>query len=157
MCTCGEEVPPHPSCRPRCGARAFLLDKPIHPSGILIKIAGTERSCQSHSCKEHGICREVLKEDVVVRICKMQLMVDEIEETAITAIWVTDGIDCCRFGFIPCHMVRQVTRYDGALAQVIHVFSGDPETWDLAERHLFFKNKGFCLASIISTLSGSTM
>jgi hypothetical protein len=114
-------------------------------------------SCQGRSCEEHEIFGEVLKEDVVVRLRKIQLMVEGKEETAITAIWVTDGIDRCRVGFVPRHMVRHTARYDGALVQVTRVFSGDPETCDSAERRLFFKNNGYCLASIISTFPGSTM
>ena len=99
----------------------------------------------------------MLKEDVAVRLRKIQLMVEGKEETAIAAIWVTDGIDRCRVGFVPRHMVRHAARYDGALAQVTRVFSGDPETCDWAERRLFYKNNGYCLTSIISTLPGSTM
>jgi hypothetical protein len=38
----------------------FSLDEPIHPSGILVKIIGTEMSCQGRSCEEHEICGEVL-------------------------------------------------------------------------------------------------
>jgi hypothetical protein len=78
---------------------------------------GTEMSCQGRSCEEHDICGKVLKKDVVVRLRKIQLMVEGKEEKAIAAIWVTDGIDCCRVGFVPCHMVRHAARYDGALAR----------------------------------------
>ena len=93
----------------------------------------------------------------MVRLRKIQLMVEGKEETAIVAIWVTDGIDRCRVGFLPRHMVRHAARYDGALAQVTRVFSSDSETCDSTERHMFFKNKGYCRAVIISTLPGSTM
>ena len=79
---------------------------PIHPSGIVVEIVGTEMSCQGRSCEEHENCGEVLKEDVVVRLRKIQLMVEGKEETAIAAIWVMDGIDRCRIGFVPRHMVR---------------------------------------------------
>jgi hypothetical protein len=130
----------------------FLFGEPIHPSGIVVEIVGTEMSCQGRSCEEQDICGKVLKEDVVVRLRKIQLMVEGKEETVIAAIWVTDGIDRCRIGFVPRHMVRHAARYDGALAQVTRVFSGDPETCDSAERRMFFKNKGYCRATIISTL-----
>ena len=130
---------------------------PIHPSGIVVEIVGTEMSCQGRSCEEHENCGEVLKEDVVVRLRKIQLMVEGKEETAIAAIWVTDGIDRCRVGFVPRHMVRHAARYDGALAQVTRVFSSDLEVCDMAERRVFFKNKGYDRAVIISTLPGSAM
>jgi hypothetical protein len=43
---------------------------------------------------------------VVVRLRKLQLMVEGKEETAIAAIWVTDRVDRCRVGFVPHHMVK---------------------------------------------------
>ncbi len=125
-----------------------------HPPGILVEIVGTEMRCQGHSCKMHEIRGEVLTEDAVVRLRKIQLMVEGKEETAIAAIWVMDGINRCRVAFVPRQMMKHATRYDEALAQVTHIFSGDPETCDSVECCLFFKNKGFCLASIISTLPG---
>ena len=156
--TCGEEeVTPRPSSRTRCGTRALLFGEPIHPSGIVIDIVGMEMSCLGRLCDEHKICSKVLEADVVVRLRKIQLMVEGNEEMVITAIWVTDRIDCCRIGFVPCHMVQHAARYDGALAQVTHVFSDNPEICDTTERRMFFKNKGYCRVAIISTLPGSTM
>jgi hypothetical protein len=134
----------------------LLLGKPIHPSGILVKIIGTEMSCQGRLSKEHMICDKVLKEDEFVRLCKMQLMVEGKEETAIAAIWVTNGVNRCHVGLFPHHMVKHAARYDGAFAQVTHVLSADVVTCNTAEQHLFHKNKGFCLATIIFTLPGST-
>ena len=141
---------------PTAASVPFLLDKPIHPCGILVKIVETAMSCQGHSYEEHKICGNVLKEDVVVHLCKLQLMVEGKEATAITAIWVTNGVNCCHIGFVPCHMVKHAVRYDGVLAQVTRILSDDAETYDLAEQCLFHRNKGFCLAAIISTLPGST-
>ena len=132
------------------------FDEPTHPCGILVKIVGTTVSCQGCSCKEHKICGKVLKEDVVVRLCKMQLIVAGKEETVTATIWVTDGVNSCRTGFVPRHMVKHTARYNGALAQVTRVLSDDAETCNLAEQRMFHKNKGFCLAAIISTLPGST-
>ena len=146
-----------PPVAPAVAPAPFLFGEPIHPCGIVVEIVGTEMSCQGRSCEEHEICGEVLKEDVVVRLRKIQLMVEGKEETAIVAIWVTDGIDRCRVGFLPRHMVRHAARYDGALAQVTRVFSSDPETCDTTERRLFFKNKGYCRATIISTLPATKM
>ncbi len=78
----------------------------LNPSGIVVEIVGTEMGCQGRLCEEHDICCEVLKEDIVVRLRKIQLMVEGKEDTAIAAIWVTDGIDRCRVGFVPlCHQV----------------------------------------------------
>ena len=94
---------------PAAASMPFLLDEPIHPCNILVEIVGTTVSSQGHSCKEHEICGKVLKEDKVVRLRKLQLMVEGKEETAIKAIWVTNGVNCCHVGFVPCHMVKHAT------------------------------------------------
>ena len=140
---------------PAAASVPLSLDKPIHPCGILIEIVGMAASCWGRLCKEHEICDNVLKEDMVVRLRKLLSMVEGKEETAIAAIWVTDGVDCCHVGFVPCHMVKHTAQYTGVLAQVTRVLSDDAETCDSAKRHLFHKNKGFCLVAIISTLPGS--
>ncbi len=72
-------------------------------------------SFQGRSCDEHKICGEVLKEDIV-HLRKIQLMVEGKEETAITAIWVTDRIDYCHVGFVSRHIVKHAAKYDGTLA-----------------------------------------
>jgi hypothetical protein len=145
-----------PHRHPAAALLPLSFDNHTHPCGILAKIVGTTVSCQGRSCKEHEICGKVLMEDVVVRLRKMQLMVEGKEETVIAVIWVTDGVDRCHIGFLPCHMVKHAARYDGALTQVIRILSDDAATCDSAEQRMFHKNKGFCLTAIISTLPGST-
>jgi hypothetical protein len=61
-------------------------------------------------------CGEVLEEDVVVCHWKVQVVVDGRGEMAIAAIWVTEGINCCRVGFLKHHMVQHAAHFDGALA-----------------------------------------
>ena len=121
-----------------------------HPSPTVLLLVGTEADDRGRSCEEHGCCGEVLQEDVVVRLRKVQVLVDGKEETAIAVIWVTDGMDRCRAGFLQRHMVKHASRYDGALAQVTRVLSKD--SGDSAERALYYKNKGCCYATIISHL-----
>jgi hypothetical protein len=111
-----------------------------------------DRGC---SCEEHpDNCGKVLAGNVVVRLRKVQIVVDRCKEMAITANWVSDGIDHCRIGFHPCHIVKHAMRYNGALAQVTHVFSNDPTCSNSAERCMFHKNKGCCLAAIIVLRNG---
>jgi hypothetical protein len=76
-------------------------------------------------------------------------VVDGKEETAIAAVWVTDGIDCCRVGFLKHHMVRHAARFNGALAQVTRVFSSDPGSCDSVEQRMYHHNWGCCLATTI--------
>ena len=117
---------------PAAASVPFLLDESIHPCSILVKIVGTTVSCQGRLCEEPKICNDVLKEEMVVRLRKLQMMVEGKKERAIAAIWVTDGVNCCHVGFVLCHMVKHAMRYNGALAQITRVLSDDAETWDLA-------------------------
>jgi hypothetical protein len=128
---------------------------PFHPSGVVVEIVRTEMGDQGCSCEEHpNNCGEVLADNVVVHLRKVQIVIDGRKETAIAAYWVSDGIDCCCVGFLPCHMVKHAMRYNGALAQVTHVFSNNPMCGDTAERCVFHKNKGCCLAAIIAWRRG---
>ncbi len=123
---------------------------PFHPTGVVVEIVGTEMDDWGHSCEEHSNYGEVLAEDVVVRLQKVQIQVEGWEETVITTYRVTDGVDCCHVGFLQRHMVKQAACFDGALAQVTHVFNVDPTCCDTAECLAFHKNKGCCHAAIIA-------
>jgi hypothetical protein len=90
-----------------------------------------------------------MQEDVVVRLRKCQIFFGGRKETAIEAVWVTDGIDRCRVGFLQRHMIPRAAVYDGALAQVTAVYS-ESNQWSKEERKKFYKNKGCCVATIIS-------
>lgn len=121
-----------------------------HPTGVVIDIVGTNMSDRGRHCEEHDCCgREVMQEDVVVRLRKCQISFGGREETAIEAVWVTDGIDRCRVGFLQRHMIPRAAVYDGALAQVTAVYSESNE-WSKEQRKKFYKNKGCCVATIIS-------
>jgi hypothetical protein len=125
----------------------------FHPPGIVVEIVGPEAGDRGCTCEEHTVnCGEVLEEDVVVCLRKVQVKVDEREEPAIAAVWVTDGIDRCRVGFLKRQMVHHVMHFDRALAQVTHVFSSDPGSCDSAEHWMYHHNRGCCLARIILSL-----
>ncbi len=98
------------------------------------------------------MCGSVLEGDMVVRLRKVQVLVEGREETAIASYWVTYGIDRCQVGFLMRHMVVHAQCYDGALAQVTKVFSADDFECNREERHLFYLKKGCCQATIISSL-----
>ena len=89
-----------------------------HPPGVIVEIVGTLMGDRGRSCEEHAVCGSVLEEDMVVRLRKVQVLVDGCEETAIACIWVTDGLDRCRVGFLMRHMVKHVARYDVSLVDV---------------------------------------
>jgi hypothetical protein len=123
-------------------------DGPFHSTGVVVEIVGMEMNDQGRTCKEHLNCGEVMVNNVVVRLQKVQILVEGQEETAIATIWINNGINRCRIGFLPCHMVAHAARYDGAVAQVTCVFSNDPTFCDSVEHRMFHKNKGCCLAAI---------
>ena len=54
-----------------------LANEPYHPSGIVVEIVGTERGDQDQgrSYEEHINCGEVMAEDVVVCLLKVQILV----------------------------------------------------------------------------------
>jgi hypothetical protein len=77
------------------------------------------------------------------------LSVDQnIEETAVAAYWVTDGIDRCRVGFLPRHCVRQATTFDGHLVQVVALLANSDSP---SQRRFSRHNRGACYATIIDT------
>jgi hypothetical protein len=58
----------------------------FHLPGIVVEIVGTERGDRGCSCEEHtNNCGKVMAKDVVVCLCKVQIMVEGREETAVAA------------------------------------------------------------------------
>ena len=96
---------------------------PKHMCGITVEIVGIGRSDRGRSYEEHDVCGTVLQKDSVVRIRHMQIIGDTgKEESALTVYWISDGIDGCRVGFLPRHLLKQWQLYDGHIAQVIDVY-----------------------------------
>ena len=63
-----------------------MADKtPKHPAGAVIEIVGISAGDRGRSCEEHHICGEVVQEEMVLRLRKVQILVDDVEETAIAA------------------------------------------------------------------------
>ena len=80
-------IPPVPAVAGRAPPQAMAptqveVTEPIHLLGIFVKIVDMQMSCQGCLCKEHKMCGRVLKEDAVVRLRKIQLMVEGKEEMA---------------------------------------------------------------------------
>ena len=72
-----------------------------HPWGQTVEIFGIKSPTNGCCCEEHTICGAVLTEDCVVRFRKVQVIVNEKEESAIAAFWVSDGVDRCCVSFLP--------------------------------------------------------
>jgi hypothetical protein len=123
-----------------------------HPSGITsIKIVGTEVSSNGRACGTHNVCGSDLCDAVVVRLRKVQILnTDGAEETAIAAYLVSDGIDQCRVGFLPRHLVSHAKKYDGALAQITELYTRESKS--SSKRKKYHHNRGCCVAAIISSI-----
>ena len=63
---------------------------------------------------------------------------------------VTDGIDQCHVGFLPCHFVPQAPSFDGVLVQVTEVYS--PTSESMSKQKKFCHNMGCCLVTLITEL-----
>ena len=100
----------------------------FHPSGVTLEIVGLESNTQGRSCEMHATCGCLVKEDVVLRLRKVQVVVEGMEESAIAAYHVSDGVDTCRVGFLKRHLVKHSKQYEGALVQVTEVYSGLSES-----------------------------
>ena len=55
-------------------------------------------------------------------------MIEEKEEAAIAAFWVSDGVDRCRVGYLPKFHVKHWKLLEGALAQIIEVYHEDSDS-----------------------------
>jgi hypothetical protein len=93
---------------------------PFHPTGIIIEIVGLNAADRGRSCEELTVCgAEVLKINSVVRFRAEQINVNGTEETALAVYWVTDGVDQCKVGFLPRHLIKHKDNYDGKTAQIV--------------------------------------
>mgnify|MGYP002654568360 CR=1 FL=1 len=137
-------------------SRSLAAGDVRHPPGMIIEIVGTAGIDRGRSCEEHKCCGSVLREDVVVRIRKEQILVPDFisgmgtkkERTALTVNWVSDGIDRCRVGFLPHAYVAQGKMWDGVLCQVVEVIEkNDPSQARRAKHHA---NKGYAKVAVIS-------
>lgn len=123
-----------------------------HPaSKPLIDIVGTNASGNGRSCEEHKCCgRHVIAIDVVLRLRSVQVRIDGVEKPAIAAIWVTDGIDRCRVGFLKAKYAEKEgssEEYDGRLVQVVSIYDKNSESSeDRAAARRFY---GCCQAAFI--------
>ena len=99
-------------------------------------------------CEEHTICGTVLTDDCVVRFRKVQVIVNEKEESAIAVLWVSDGVDWCHISFIPWHHVKHWKKLKGVLAQIAEVYTGDSDSPTKHQKH--YRSSGVAIGAIIS-------
>ena len=117
-----------------------------HPSQVLVDIVGITKPGSGRSCEEHAICGSLLKHDTLVRFRAVQINVEGKEETALAVYWVMDGLDRCRVGFLPRHLIKHKEDYDGKLAQVVDLLEESASPSDRAKSK---RNYGVCRAVIV--------
>ena len=88
-------------------------------------------------------------EDVVLCLRKVQIQINQQEQSAIASFWVSDGIDRCRVGYLPKAYVKNWKQYDGALVQVIEVYSAESDS--PTRRQKFHRYHGLAVAVVISS------
>ena len=120
-----------------------------HPHGDTVEIIGVNSPTNGQSCEEHPICGEVVIEYVVLHLRKVQDLINEQEQCAIAAFWVSDGIDHCHVGYLPKAYVKNWKQFDGALVQVVEVYSGDSDS--PTKHQKFNRNHGLAVGVIISS------
>ena len=120
-----------------------------HPRGDTVEILGVNSPTNGRSCEEHRICGEVVIEDVVLHLRKVQVQMNQQEQSAIAAFWVSDGIDRCCIGYLPKVYVKNWKQYDGALVQVIEVYSAESDSSTKCQK--FHRNHGLAMAVVISS------
>ena len=119
-----------------------------HPCGDTVEIVGVNSPANGRSCEEHPICGEVVIEDMVLCLRKVQVLINQQEESAVMAFLVLDGIDCCHIGHHPKAYVKKWKQYEGALVQVVEVYSGDSDS--PTKHQKFHRNHGLTVGVIIS-------
>jgi len=131
----------------------------IRPMAMSLEILGINKNDRGRRCEEHKCCgREVLAEDVVVRLRREQIMVPNRlspgfhEEAAYTVNWVTEGVDRCRVGFLGREKVEQGGLFDGVLCQVTSITRTAHDD-DVNKRAKVRHVCGYACAQVISPLN----
>ena len=87
---------------------------PSHPTGIVVDIVGTEESSQGRTCDDgKTACGSLLVTVSLVRFWQVQVLVDDVEETALAVYLISEGIDRYRVGFLQRFLVKHKKKYDG--------------------------------------------
>ena len=81
------------------------------------------------------ISGDALKHDSLVHIQSEQMMIEGVEQAVMSIFWVTDGVDCCRVGFLPKHFLHHKQAYDGRLAQITQFLVKSDSPGDRGKSH----------------------
>ena len=123
---------------------------PSHPTGIVVDIVGTEETSQGRTCDDgKTACGSLLVTDSLVQFCQVQVLIDDVEETALAVYLISKGIDRYWVRFLRRFLVKHKKKYDGRLAQITHILGSESES--PLDRHKYHRNKGCCCAILLET------
>ena len=57
--------------------------------------------------------------NIVIRLWRLQVILEGKEESTISPFWVTNGVDCCLVRFLWWHLVPYWKEYQGSLAHIL--------------------------------------
>ncbi len=57
-----------------------------HPPGIIVEVVGIGMGDRGRSCEEHSVCGEVVEEDTLLHLRRVQIEVDGHKETVIAVL-----------------------------------------------------------------------
>ena len=124
---------------------------PSHPTGIVVDIIGTEETSQGRTCDDgKTACGSLLVTDSLVRFHQVQVLIDDVEETALAVYLISEGINRYRVGFLRRFLVKHKKKYDGQLAQITDTLGSELES--PLDHHKYHCNKGCCHAVLLETV-----
>ena len=124
---------------------------PSHPTGIVVDIVGTEETSQGRTCDDgKTACGPILVTDSLVQFRQVQVLVDDVEETALAVYLISEGIDRYWVGFLRRFLVKRKKKYDGRLAQTTDTLESESES--PSDRHKYHHIKGCCHAVLLETV-----
>ena len=122
-----------------------------HPTGIVVDIIGTEETSQGRTCDDgKTACGSLLVTDSLVQFHQVQVLVHDVEETALAVYLISEGSDRYRVGFLRRFLVKHKKKYDGRLARITDILGSELES--LSDRHKYHHNKGCCHAVLLKTV-----
>lgn len=127
---------------------------PTNIAGVAIDIVGIEKGDRGRSCSKHRVCGACVKVGTLVRLRLKSIIVNGLDEVAISVHLVKDGKDGCCVGFAPRHLIRHYTQYDGGRARVKEVYDRNDPT-SATKRRKVHHNHGFAVAVMLGNKTKS--
>ena len=115
---------------------------------LVVEICGIKEPSRGRKCEWHEVCGSVLEVDSMVTLRTVMVNVDGNEEKAISAVWLTDGVERCRVGFLPRHLVKHKDRYEGKLCQVTSFLEMSDNSSDRRRSHRY---RGIATAIVVGS------